>query len=139
MLIMNFMNIRTQNKVLILKCLKTRIHEKLLILKCMNIKIQKQLLIRKCYLQYLGMMETRIRHRIVLVQWIKRSKILIKIHGGPSTSQLMHLILERLNYLPNILMINVKSVKIKHKTFHLISSRILKISPYKKVYIHRWL
>ena len=42
------------------------------------------------------------------------SKILIKmiiIHGGPSTNQLIYLILERLNYFLKRVLINVKSSK----------------------------
>ena len=49
---------------------------------------------------------------------------MIRINGGPSTRQLVHPTLKRLEYSPNNFLINVKSTRIRHKTFQLISRAI---------------
>ena len=75
------------------------------------------------------MRETHRIHRSMLEQWIEMSQILIKmikINGGPSMSQLMHLIFEGLKYFPNNFLITVKIIGMIHKKIELISIIIFK-------------
>ena len=64
--------------------------------------------------------KTHIIHQSMWRKWIYMSKILIKmirIHGVTSKRQSVHLILERLNYFSNHLLIAVKIIWISHTIF----------------------
>ena len=77
------------------------------------------------------MMETHTRQHISLWQWIQMSKILInmiRIHGGLSMRQFMHLILERLNYFLKCFLITVKIIQMSNKIFHPKSRKMSKIT-----------
>ena len=54
---------------------------------------------------------------------------MIRIHGVPSTSQLMNLILERLNYFLKRFLGTVKSTQTIHRAFHMESRRRVKPWP----------
>ena len=102
-------------------------HIQFLILRC--------LYIIKCQLQDIYTRETQRRHQSMLGKWIYMSQILIKIHRGSYTRQLMHATLDRLNYLPKTILITVKSIKRIHKTFQLILRRILKTALEESFYV----
>ena len=65
---------------------------------------------------------------------IKNIDEMIRIHGGSFTRQLMHLTLERLNYLSNHLLITVNIIQTSHKTFQTISKIRIKISLEESLY-----
>ena len=46
---------------------------------------------------------------------VKNIYKMVRIHGGPSIRKWMHFILERLNYVPNNLLITVKTFKLATK------------------------
>ena len=52
----------------------------------------------------------------------------IRVHGGPSTRQMINVTLERLDHFLEHLSIFVKSIQMSHNTFQLISRRIILIS-----------
>ena len=141
-LILEFLLIRIQNQFLILKCLKIRMHKQVLILEFLKISMHKQVLILKCQLQQLEMMEKHIIQNSILLKRIYMSKILIKmiiIYGRPFMGKWVQLYLQRLNYLLNRFLINVNSIQMSHKIFHLKSRGILKPLPQKKFYMKRQL
>ena len=61
---------------------------------------------------------------------------MIIIHGGTSTRQLMKVNLSGFKYLLEHLSICVKIIQMSHKTFQLISRRILKIALEEILYAH---
>ena len=85
----------------------------------LKIRLWQQVTTLKFQLHELKMTKTHNNNLHILGFWIMMSRILIMIiiiHGGPSTRRL---IFERLKYFLKPFLINIKSIQMIHKTFHL--------------------
>ena len=93
----------------------------------LNIFIHNQVLILKCQFLVLEMTRTYMTTAYFRTMYIdvKISIKVIRRHGGKSTRQLMNLTLERLNNFLKHLLSTVKSIQMRHITFHIKSRRIL--------------